>query len=171
MGNTDFRMERHVMIFRRRFQASRMAVYTAWTDASRLAKWFGPLRATNTVGVLDASVGGAWRVVMHMPDAVDYPLKGVYAEIVPGERLVFTMDTSEHPDAWQARLDAFRDTPTGARAGGIVTTVTFVEVGEETEMTVALRFDEASDRDAHYHMGAPQAWGESLDRLERLLAD
>ena len=158
------------MIFRRRFRAPRALVYAAWTDAAQLAKWFGPETATSTVRELDLQVGGTWRIVMDMPDGVMYPLSGVYAEVVPGERLVFTMDTSEHPDAWHVMLDSLRDTPTGARAGGIVTTVTLADADTETVMTVSQRFDEASDRDAHYHMGSPRGWGESFDRLERLLA-
>ena len=159
------------MIFRRRFRATCTAVYDAWTAPAKLTRWFGPAIATSTVSELDVRVGGEWRIVMVMPDGVPYPLKGVYAETVPAERLVFTMDVSEHPDAWHAALDAFRDTPTGARGGSIVTTVTFeAATDDETVMTVSQRFDEASDRDAHYHMGSPKGWGESFDRLEAVLA-
>lgn len=187
MGNTDFRMERHTMIFRRRFHATPGAVYAAWTDPARLSKWFGPENVTTNVSELEARVGGAWHLVMRMPDGSEYPLKGVYSEVIASERLVFTMDTSGHPAAWHALLDSFRDTPSGAPGGGIVATVTFAKAKSDsandtvndtvsdtvndTVMTVSQRFDEASDRDAHYRMGSPKSWGESFDRLEQLLTD
>ena len=170
MGNTDFRMERHTMIFRRRFRATNAQVYAAWTDAVQFAQWFGPEVASADVQALDARIGAAWRIVLRMPDGVHYPLKGVYSEVIPDKCLVFTMDTSEHPNAWHEMLDSLRDTPTGARAGGIVATVTLVAADHDCEMTVSQRFDESSDRDAHYHMGSPKGWGESFDRLERFLA-
>ena len=179
MGNTDFRMERHTMIFRRRFHATPSAVYAAWTDRARLSKWFGPENVTADVSELQVRVGGAWRIVMRMPDGSEYPLKGVYSEVIASERLVFTMETSGRPAAWHALLDSFRDTPSGAPGGGIVATVTFAKAKSDsandtvndTVMTVSQRFDEASDRDAHYRMGSPKSWGESFDRLEQLLTD
>lgn len=175
MGNTDFRMERRTMIFRRRFHATPSAVYAAWTDPARLSKWFGPENVTTNVSELEARVGGAWHLVMCMPDGSEYLLKGVYTEVIASERLVFTMDTSGHPAAWHALLDSFRDTPCGAPGGGIVATVTFAKAksdsANDTVMTVSQRFDEASDRDAHYRMGSPKSWGESFDRLEQLLTD
>lgn len=158
------------MIFRRRFDTTRAELFATWTDAARLALWFGPSSATGTVGQLDAQTGGTWRVEFRPTDNGPYALKGVYAEVVANERLVFTMDVSEHPDAWHALLDSMRDTPTGARAGGIVTTVEFADAEDKTVVTVSQRFDEPGDRDAHYHMGSPKEWGERFDRLERLLA-
>ena len=35
-------------------------------------------------------VGGALRIVMHGPDGNDYPMKGVFREVVAPERLVFS---------------------------------------------------------------------------------
>jgi uncharacterized protein YndB with AHSA1/START domain len=169
MGTTDFRMERSTMIFRRRFAAAPAVLWRAWTDPEELKRWFGPATATNVSTQLDVRVGGHWRVVTEL-DGTRYPLKGVYAEVVPDERLVFSMDASEHPDAWHNHLDSLRDTPSGARAGAIVTTVTFATSDNDTVLTVSQRFDESSDRDAHYHMGSPRGWGESFDRLEQLLA-
>jgi uncharacterized protein YndB with AHSA1/START domain len=34
-------------------------------------------------------VGGSLRIVMHGPDGNDYPMKGVFREVKPPERLVF----------------------------------------------------------------------------------
>ena len=55
-----------------------------------LAQWFGPRGFTSSVPRIDLRVGGALRIVMHGPDGNDYPMKGVFREIVPPERLVFS---------------------------------------------------------------------------------
>ena len=55
-----------------------------------MAQWFGPRGFTSSVPELDVRVGGALRIVMHGPDGNDYPMKGVFREVVPPERLVFT---------------------------------------------------------------------------------
>lgn len=74
----------------RLFDAPRELVWKAWTDPKMMAQWFGPRGFTSTVPELDVRVGGALRIVMHGPDGNDYPMKGVFREVKPLERLVFT---------------------------------------------------------------------------------
>lgn len=163
------RMERQTLILRRRMPAARASVYAAWTDPARFALWWGPEDVVNDC-TLDVRVGGAWRDTMRMPDGESLVLSGLYREVEPDARLVFTMDTSAHPDAWHALLDSFRDTPSGARGGDVVATVTFADgAADETVMTVSQFFELPSDRDAYYKMGAPTGWAQSFDRLEREL--
>ena len=71
------------------FDAPRALVWRAWTEPAMLAQWFGPRGFTSSVPELELRVGGALRIVMHGPDGKDYPMKGVFREIVPPERLVF----------------------------------------------------------------------------------
>ena len=72
------------------FDAPRTLVWRAWTDPKMMAQWFGPRGFTASVPVLDLRVGGALRIVMHGPDGNDYPMKGVFSEVKPPERLVFS---------------------------------------------------------------------------------
>src|ERR1700733_2730137 len=72
------------------FDAPRDLVFAAWTDAKHLAKWWGPHHFTNPVCELDVRVGGAIRIDMRGPQGTVYPMTGVFHEIVPPERLVFT---------------------------------------------------------------------------------
>ncbi len=72
------------------FAAPRALVWRAWTDPKMLAQWFGPRGFTASVPELDLRVGGALRIVMHGPDGNDYPMKGVFTEVKPPERLVFS---------------------------------------------------------------------------------
>ena len=59
--------EREVTITRV-FDAPRATVFRAWTDADRLARWWGPKGFTNPVCEIDARVGGAIRIHMRRPD-------------------------------------------------------------------------------------------------------
>jgi uncharacterized protein YndB with AHSA1/START domain len=74
----------------RLYAAPRALVWQAWTEAAHLARWFGPRGFTSSVPELDLRIGGALRIVMHGPDGNDYPMRGVFREIVPPERLVFS---------------------------------------------------------------------------------
>jgi uncharacterized protein YndB with AHSA1/START domain len=72
------------------FDAPRALVWKAWTDPKMMAQWFGPRGFTNPVCELDVRAGGSLRIVMRGPDGSDYRMKGVFREVVPLERLVFT---------------------------------------------------------------------------------
>jgi uncharacterized protein YndB with AHSA1/START domain len=72
------------------YDASRELVWRAWTEPAHMAQWFGPRGFTSSVPELGARIGGNLRIVMHGPDGNDYPMKGVFREVVPPERLVFT---------------------------------------------------------------------------------
>ncbi len=72
------------------FDAPRALVWKAWTDPTMMAQWFGPRGFTNPVCELDVRVGGSLRIVMRGPDGNDYPMKGVFREVLKPERLVFT---------------------------------------------------------------------------------
>src|SRR5262252_1945470 len=111
--------EREVTITRV-FDAPRATVFRAWTDADRLARWWGPKGFTNPVCEIDARVGGAIRIHMRSPDASIYPMRGEFREIVRSERLVFTniaVDAADKPI-----IEG-------------LTTVTFIESSGKTTMT------------------------------------
>ena len=52
-----------------------------------------------TVAELDLRVGGASLVVMRGPDGTDYPNWGVYLDLVPGTRTVWTAADREAHEA------------------------------------------------------------------------
>ena len=77
------------------FDAPREVGWKAWTDPKKMAQWWGPHGFTNPVCELDARPGGQIRVDMRGPDGTVYPMTGVYREITPPERLVFTSAASD----------------------------------------------------------------------------
>lgn len=157
-------------VITRIFDAPRELVFEVWTEPKHMAQWWGPRTVTNSVCEMDVRPGGAYRIVMRGPDGAEYPVKGVYREVVKPERLVMTMDCSEHPDEWQDLVKPNRQKGERNPAGEMLSTVTFEELDGKTKVTVRTRFNSAAIRDSMLKMGMTEGWSQSLDRLEELLA-
>jgi uncharacterized protein YndB with AHSA1/START domain len=82
-------------------------------------------------------------------------MKGEFREIVPPERLVFTNIAVDAAD--QPIIEG-------------LTTVTFVERGGKTTMTLHMRGRAVVDYAAGYLQGMEMGWAGSIDKLEILLA-
>jgi uncharacterized protein YndB with AHSA1/START domain len=93
------------IISARTFDAPRERVFEAFSDPSRLARWWGPHGFTSTVHELDLRRGGAWRFTMHGPDGADYPSDSVFVEVVKPERIVFRHLSADHPYEMTISLD------------------------------------------------------------------
>ncbi len=59
------------------------AVFAAFREPARLARWWGPEGFTNTFYTFEFRPGGAWRFTMHGPDGSDHPNESEFLEIVP----------------------------------------------------------------------------------------
>jgi uncharacterized protein YndB with AHSA1/START domain len=146
-------VEREITITRV-FDAPRALVFKAWTDASELAQWWGPKGFANPVCKLDVCVGGAIRIHMRSPDGSVYPMRGEFREIVRPERLVFTniaVDAADKPI-----IEG-------------LTTVTFIERGGKTTMTLHTHGRAVVDYAVGYLQGMEMGWTGSIDKLEALL--
>jgi uncharacterized protein YndB with AHSA1/START domain len=135
------------------FNASRTTVFKAWTDPKYLAEWWGPHGFTNPVCEIDPQPGGSFRIHMRGPDGTVYPMSGVYREIVEPQRLVFT---SVFPDEGEAVFE-------------ILNTVTFVEDGGKTLVTVDARVIKATAEADFYLQGMEKGWVQQLERLAEFL--
>jgi uncharacterized protein YndB with AHSA1/START domain len=78
----------HELRITRLIDAPRAAVWRAWTD--HLAEWWCPAPWTVEIVEQDARPGGRSAVIMHGPEGEVMPQEGVFLEIVPMERIVFT---------------------------------------------------------------------------------
>ncbi len=157
-------------VITRVFDAPRELVFRMWTDPKHLANWWGPRIMKTPVCELDVRPGGKHRIVMRAPDNVDYPITGVFQEVTPPQRLVLTMDPSEHPAAWHDLVKPDRKKSETNPAGVILTTVTFEESDGKTTMTVRQKLQSPSIAQAMKKMGMREGWSESLDRLAEQLA-
>jgi len=152
------------------FGAPRELVFKAWTEPKHMAQWWGPHGFTNPVCELDVRPGGAYRIVMRDSDGVDYPVKGVYREVVKPERLVMTVDVSEHPAEWHDMVMPNHAKGDANPAGAMLQTVTFEEQNGKTKLTIRMHFESAAIRDAFVKAGMNEGWSESLDRLAGALS-
>jgi uncharacterized protein YndB with AHSA1/START domain len=76
------------------FQTSRdiparpAAVFAAFADPRRLARWWGPDGFRNSFEVCDFRSGGAWKFTMHGPDGANYPNESVFFAIETDHKVV-----------------------------------------------------------------------------------
>jgi uncharacterized protein YndB with AHSA1/START domain len=132
------------LTLKRRLNAPPAKIYRAWTDAAKISRWFGPEDAEILRAETDVRVGGRFRIVFRGPDGEEHDVGGVYREVVPNQKLVFT---------W-----AWRSTPERES----LVTVALKRDGDGTLLTLLHEqfFDEAA-RDRH-----GRGWSETLDKLE-----
>jgi uncharacterized protein YndB with AHSA1/START domain len=149
----------------RLLDAPRQLVFKAWTDPDHL-RWFaGPGLATEShPTTVDLRVGGAWRFHMVENEERSYTTGGIYQEIVPPEKLVFTWGAV---DGWPlidpARLD---EAPR--------VTVTFNDLDGKTEMILHVGFSDhlTEERVREWlSTGMVGGWNETLDRLAPYLSN
>ena len=95
------------LVITRVFNAPRELVFRAWTDPDHIRKWFGPKDHPATRMAMDVRPGGRWRGCLRSTETGnDLWLGGVYREIAPPERLVFTF-----AEQGAKTLMTFRQTP------------------------------------------------------------
>ena len=136
------------LTLKRRLNAPPEKVYAAWAQPAKLVQWFGPDSGDVTRAELDLRVGGRYTIVVHTEDGEEHHVSGIYREVVPNQKLVFT---------W-----AWRSTPERES----LVTVQIKRDGDGSLLTLIHEqfFDEAA-RDRHAF-----GWTGSLDKLERLFA-
>jgi uncharacterized protein YndB with AHSA1/START domain len=152
----------------RGFDAPRALVFRAWTEADRLARWFGPKGFTMLSCTLDLRPGGAFHYGMRSPDGKTMWGKWVFREVVAPERLVFVFSFSDenggvirHPFAPDWPLE-------------MLSTLTFTEFEGRTMLVmrgVPLNATE-SERQAYEagHDSMRQGWAGTLEQLAGYLA-
>ena len=147
------------LVTTRIFDAPRDLVYRAWTDPKQLAKWFPPEGFTSPRCEIDARPGGVFRVDMKAPDGPPFngqvfPSPGMFREVVPNERLVFTMT----PEIGGQTLPM------------VLTTVRFAEHAGKTTLTVEQTLPTVADYETMAKQGMREGIDQSLDKLAGVLS-
>lgn len=131
---------------RRMLPATPERVFAAWTNADSLKQWFRPGLTTSAEVELDVRPDGHFRIFAHSADG-DHEITGVYQEVTPPTRLVFTWN-SPH-----------------TRGAATLVTVELREVGGQTELT--LTHERLPDPDAV--AGHQRGWDSIAAKLEQAL--
>jgi uncharacterized protein YndB with AHSA1/START domain len=150
----DFPDDRE-LVLSRLLGAPRAAVFRCWTEADLLKQWFAPKPFTTPVAELDVRMGGASLITMESPDGQEMPNAGVYLEVVPNEKLVFT---DAFTSAWTPRDGA----------PFMVVILTFEDEAGKTRYTARVRHWTVEARQQHEAMGFHAGWGLCADQLEAL---
>jgi uncharacterized protein YndB with AHSA1/START domain len=146
--------DRQILITRE-FDAPKESVWKAWTTPELVRRWWHANRGDMTVCEIDLRVGGTWRYVMVTPQGFEVGFHGEYREIEPFERLVSTEAYEGIPDA---------------DAHAAVDTLTLIEIGDRTLMTVLVEHPTKEGRDMHIESGMEDGMQDALDLLEELAA-
>jgi uncharacterized protein YndB with AHSA1/START domain len=141
------------IVITRVFDAPRELVFEAWTKPEHLIHWWGPTGFATTIQEMDVRPGGTWRLVMRGPDGRDYKNHILFIEVVKPERLVY----KHVPEA-------------GSEPGTHESTVTFVERGGKTEVTLRMLFASAAAREFVVKTyNAIEGGNQTLGRLDEYL--
>jgi uncharacterized protein YndB with AHSA1/START domain len=139
-----------LLVKTRILDASREAVFAAWTEPARLQRWWGPVGFTNPVCQFDLKPGGAIRIDMRAPDGTVYPMTGRVVEFVKPTKLVFEA----------AALNAAREPVLE-----VMNTLTIEDYGGRTKLTLHARVTRAAGDGEGYAAGMDDGWKQSLERL------
>jgi uncharacterized protein YndB with AHSA1/START domain len=133
-------------------------VFRAWTDPDHLDWFYNDEQPVPDEPIeLDLRVGGVWRQQMVIDENTSYATGGVYREIVPNERLVFSWGANGGwPDLDPERLD---DSP--------LVTVTITQTDGPTELTVRVELPAtlSGSRMPHWFEHAEDGMRDTVDRL------
>lgn len=136
----------------RLFDAPRSLVFEAMTKPEHVRKWWGCLdeRYSVTGCHIDLRVGGAWRFVGKGPDGQNPVFYGVYREINPPDRLVYTEIYEPFPEV-----------------ESVVTQILTEERGK-TRITITSLYPSHEVRDMVLKTGMERGAALSYDKLEEV---
>jgi uncharacterized protein YndB with AHSA1/START domain len=143
------------LVLCRIIDAPREKVYRCWTDGKLMPQWFAPKPWETPKVEVDVRAGGSNLIVMRGPDGQEFPNRGVYLEVTPNEKLVFT---DSFTSAWEPSEKPF-----------MTATLTFEDAGGgKTRYTARVSHPTVADRERHEEMGFHAGWGICTDQLEAL---
>jgi uncharacterized protein YndB with AHSA1/START domain len=152
-GETD-------VVITRVFDAPRDLVWRAWTEPDHLMRWWGPTDFTTPHCSIDLRVGGSYLYCMRSPDGADFWGTGVYREIVPPERLVYTDSfADEHGNVVPATHYGMSPT----LPVEMLVTVIFEDQDGKTRLT--LRHAGLTGADTTHAGNMEQGWNQFFDKL------
>lgn len=141
---TDLKLERVV-------DAPRDLLWLCWTTPEHIKNFFIPAPHKVTECDLDLRVGGRFNTVFDV-DGQKMDNKGVFLEIDPGKKLVFT---DGYTEGWKPAEKPF-----------MAAILLLEDLGEgKTRYTAVARHPTKEIREQHEQMGFHEGWGIVLDQL------
>jgi uncharacterized protein YndB with AHSA1/START domain len=140
------------IVLTRLFDAPRRLVFEAMSKPEHIKRWWGRLGEGYSVPVceVDLRPGGKWRFVNRTPTGENAEFYGVYREIAPPERCVYTEIFADYPDTES------------------VVTAVLTEENGKTRLTVTAEYPSKEVRDMVLSTGMEKGAAISYDRLEEV---
>ncbi len=146
--NVTLPTDREILLTRT-FEAPRAAVFEAWTNAEHVRHWWDPSGVPLSSCEIDLRPGGSFRWV-NSAHGGEHLFTGTYREIMPPERLVFTV----------------KILPSSPAA---LTKLMFTQDGDQTKLTMRIECASIEDRDALLQMRVDAGTGRTLENLAMYL--
>jgi uncharacterized protein YndB with AHSA1/START domain len=141
----------HTLTLERTLPVAPAKVWRCWTEPALLVQWFCPKPWGVSEAVMDLRSGGRFFTHMVGPNGEQGPNEGVFLELVPGRKLVFT-------DAFQAGWVPAKPFMVGE--------ITLADTPEgHTRYTARALHWNAEDKAQHEAMGFHDGWGVATDQL------
>lgn len=155
----------HTLTVERTLNAPPGHVWRCMTEPALIARWFAPAPVTVTHVDVEARPGGAFHLVMDVPDVGDIEgVAGCALEAVPEERLTWT----------SALGPGFAPNPAPAEGAfhftAIMTLAPLEAPAEGTRYRAEVIHADAAGRAAHEAMGSHDGWAQTAEQLGNLAA-
>ena len=153
----------------RTFDAPLVAVWQAWSEPARFARWWGPKGCTLKLQTMQFDAGGTLHYAMQWPGMPDMWGKFVFTDISPRQSLAYVSSFSNAAgDITRAPFPGMDHWPLR-----VANTVTFTEEGGRTTLTLSgtpLLANEAERAlFAGFFDSMTQGFSGTLDQLESFL--
>ncbi|MCU0899394.1 MAG: SRPBCC family protein [Cypionkella sp.] len=140
------------LVLTRDLKAPRDLLWRCWTTPEHLVHWFVPKPHRVTACDLDVRVGGRFNTTF-LVDGDEMENLGVYLEVVPQEKLVFT---DAYTEGWKPVPEPF-----------MTAILTFEDLGQgRTRYTAIARHRNVETTRQHQDMGFFEGWGTVAEQLE-----
>jgi uncharacterized protein YndB with AHSA1/START domain len=136
------------LTIKRHFKAPPAKVFSAWTDPEKVKHWMGPGEVKVLKVESDPRTGGRYRWLMQAPNGEEHDVSGIYREVIPNQKLVFTW-------AWKSTPERESLVTVDIKPDGTGSLMTF---------THEQFFDEDA-RDRHQ-----KGWSAAIEKMEEYLA-
>lgn len=136
--------------FTRILPVPRALIWECWTEARHLPNFFIPRPHKITACDLDLRVGGRFNTTFDVEGNV-MENKGVYLEVIPEQRLVFT---DAYTEGWKPSPEPF-----------MTAILDLEDAPEGTKYTATARHLNPEKAAQHEKMGFYQGWGIVVDQL------
>jgi uncharacterized protein YndB with AHSA1/START domain len=138
----------------REFDAPRELVFEAHTDPELFAQWIGPREYATEIKTFEPRDGGSYRFISKDAEGNHYGFRGVYHEVTPPEKIIWTFEYEDLPENRHVSLEIadFEALP-----------------GGRTKLVSHSIYESVADRDGMVESGVEEGVNEGYERLDELL--